>query len=81
MLTQIDDDEDLEPWVNMVTHSNVITCIEVFVDEVLDLKFRLTEMTNGGTLVSLIESKKLNLSYEVPRSYRMFIYDVIIQIV
>jgi hypothetical protein len=77
-LNQIPNDEELDAWEHMVSHSNVVTCIEIFTDPELDMKFSLTEVTNGGSLWALIEAKRLDLSRDVPISYRKFVYDVMI---
>ena len=39
LLNRIDDDEDLEPWLNMHTHSNIVTAYDDFVDEVTGYRF------------------------------------------
>jgi hypothetical protein len=41
----------------------------------------MTDTHNGGTLYSFIEKMKLDLSAYVSRSYREFVYDVVIQLV
>ncbi len=39
LLNLIADDEQLEPWLNMHTHSNIVTAYDDFVDEVTGLRF------------------------------------------
>lgn len=46
----IADDEDLEPWLDMHNHTNIVTAFDDFVDEFTGRRFQMVEYTNGGTL-------------------------------
>lgn len=74
----IADDEDLEPWLNMHTHTNIVSAYDDFVDEETGYRFQMVECNNGGSLYSHVEKLRLNLAQEVPISYIKFIYDVVI---
>ena len=39
VLDRIADDEDLEPWLNMHTHSNMVTAYDDFVEDATGLRF------------------------------------------
>jgi len=50
VVSQIDEEEELESWLNMHTHTNIVTAYDVFVDEFTGKKFQMVEQTNGGSL-------------------------------
>lgn len=54
ILRQIWELEDLTVWINMVAHSNIVTCVEQFKDSNTALHFQLVETNNGGNMYSKI---------------------------
>ena len=78
IVKQVDNRENLGKWVDLQTHSNIVTCFDCFTEKNETLKFALTEKTNGGTMYDYIASLGLDLALGVPNSYRELIYDVII---
>jgi len=75
MLKQIQDNEDVSKWIELQTHTNIVTAFDQFVDPESGLKFVMTEMTNGGNMYQYVEKLKLDLAMDVPRSYLELIYD------
>jgi hypothetical protein len=80
LLKQIADNEDLERWIELTAHSNIVTCFEAFRDSETGLRFQMTEMHNGGTMYEYIRKLNLNLNLDVSRRYRELVFDVAIQI-
>lgn len=39
ILKKIDNEEELEPWLNMQTHMNIVSLYDVFEDEFTGCKF------------------------------------------
>jgi hypothetical protein len=39
ILDRIADEEDLEPWLNMITHSNIVTLYDDFIDDFTGFRF------------------------------------------
>lgn len=90
VMRQIHEEEDLEVWINMVAHSNIVTCVDQFKDMNTALRFQLVETNNGGNMYSKIQSlidgkyqgvEKLNLNEWVPVEYIEMVYDCTIQLV
>ena len=80
LLKQIPETESIEKWIDLQTHSNLVTAFDSFVEPESGFKFEMTELNNGGNMYAYIESLKLDLAMEVPRSYLELIYDVGIQL-
>ena len=79
-LKEIPDNEDVSNWINVQTHTNIVTAFDQFVDAESGHKFVMSEMTNGGNMYQYIESLQLDLAMDVPRSYLELVYDVGIQL-
>lgn len=86
LLRQIHELENIEKWIDMVAHSNIVTAVDQFRDFDTSLNFQLVEMNNGGNMYakiqSLIDGKdgldKLNLNEWVPLEYIELVYDATI---
>ena len=79
-MRQITDEEDITKWIDIQTHSNIVTAFDSFREELSGAHFSMTENNNGGNIFSHIKSLNLNLAIDVPRSYIEMIYDVAIQL-
>ncbi len=80
MIKQISDNEDIDRWIDMNAHSNIVTCFEAFRDEETGLRFQMTELHNEGTMYDYIQKLGPNLNLDVSRNYRELVFDVAIQI-
>ena len=67
-------------WIELQTHSNIITCFDSFMETVSGSKFSLVEINNGGNIFNHIKSLNLDLAIDVPKNYIEKIYDVAIQL-
>ena len=47
---KIGDDEDIENWINLQTHSNVVTAFDSFIDEMSGCQFSMVEINNHGSI-------------------------------
>ena len=74
----VDHSEDIQKWVDLQAHSNVITAFDIFIETVSASKFTMVEHNNGGNIFSHIKSLNLDLAIDVPKSYIEKIYDVAI---
>ena len=80
VVRKIADDEDLKNWINLQTHSNIVTAFDSFIDEMSGCQFSMTEINNNGSIFQYIKSLELDLAIDVPRSYLETLYDVAIQL-
>lgn len=80
LIKQIHDDEDINRWIDMHAHSNIVTAFESFRDKETGFRFQMTEMYNGGNMFDYIRSLNLDLSLDVTRKYREHVFDVAIQV-
>lgn len=74
------DNENIDKWIDMNAHSNIVTCFDCFKDQETGYHFSMTELHNGGTMFDYIRSLRLDLSLDVTRKYRELVYDVAIQV-
>jgi hypothetical protein len=54
LLRQIHELENIEKWIDMVAHSNIVTAVDQFRDADTCINFQLVEMNNGGNMYSKI---------------------------
>ena len=80
IVRKVSDEEDITNWVNLQTHSNIITAFDSFIDEMSGHQFSMVEVNNGGRIYDHIKSLQLDLAIDVPRSYLETLYDVAIQL-
>ena len=78
IVRKISDEEDLTNWINLQTHSNIVTAFDSFIDEMSGCKFSMSEINNHGRIFDYIKSLDLDLAIDVPRSYLETLYDVTI---
>jgi len=71
-------DENIQRWIDLPTHTNVVTAFDQFHHD--SKTFQLTELGHGGNVYQYIESLNLNLAITVPQHYMELIYDCIIQL-
>ncbi len=74
----ITNDENLQSWVDLPSHTNIVTCLDSFFHD--GKQFQLTEFTNEGYMYQYIQSLRLDLALQVPMQYMETIYDCIIQL-
>lgn len=74
------ENENIDKWIDMNAHSNIVTCFDCFKDQETGYHFSMTELHNGGTMFDYIRSLRLDLSLDVTRKYRELVYDVAIQV-
>ena len=80
IVRKVSDEEDIKNWVNLQTHSNIITAFDSFTDEMSGHQFSMVEVNNAGRIYDHIKSLQLDLAIDVPRSYLETLYDVAIQL-
>ena len=80
IIKSVPDSEDVTKWIELQTHSNIITAFDSFIETVSGAKFTMVESHNGGNIFNHIKSLNLDLAIDVPRSYIEKIYDVSIQL-
>lgn len=80
MARKIADDEDINDWVNLQQHSNIVTAFDKFFEEKTGWWYAMVELTNAGNMYQYIASLNLNLGIDVSKEYRERIYDVAIQL-
>ena len=75
-------DENLDKWIRLTPHTNVINCFHTFDHQEGDKVFRfsLAEMTKQGDMYKYVDSLNLNLGIRIPNSYIETIYDCMIQL-
>jgi hypothetical protein len=78
MARKINPNEDISKWIDLQTHSNIVTAFDTFFEETTNSTYSMIELTNAGNMYQYIKSLKLDLAIEVPKSYRERIYDVAI---
>lgn len=78
MARKIHPNEDISKWIDLQTHSNIVTAFDTFFEETTNSTYSMIELTNAGNMYQYIKSLKLDLAIEVPKSYRERIYDVAI---
>ena len=54
MIKQIGANEDINKWIDMNAHSNIVTAFESFVDKETGFHFQMTELPNGGNMFEYI---------------------------
>ena len=79
-MRKVSEEEDIKNWVNLQTHSNIVTAFDSFIDEMSGHQFSMVEVNNGGRIYDHIKSLELDLAIDVPRSYLETLYDVAIQL-
>ena len=77
-MRSVSDEEDISKWIDLQTHSNIMTAFDSFRDEGTETSFSMVENNNGGNIFSHIKRLNLNLAIDVPRTYIEMIYDVAI---
>ena len=80
LIKQIPENETLDKWIDMQTHSNIVNAFDSFIEPETKMRFSMVENTTNGNMYHHIESLKLDLAMEVPRPYLELIYDVGIQL-
>ena len=80
MARKIVQDEDISNWIDIQTHSNIVTAFDTFFEETTNSMYSMIELTNAGNMYQYIASLKLDLAIDVPKAYRERIYDVAIQL-
>ena len=49
-LKKIPEFEDISKWIDMQTHSNLVTAFDSFTDPESGFTFQMVELTNGGNM-------------------------------
>ena len=80
IIRQIPDEENISKWIDLQTHSNIVTAFDSFTEDISGANFSMVENNNGGNIFSHIKKLNLNLAIDVPRAYIEMIYDVAIQL-
>ena len=80
IVRKVSDEEDITNWINLQTHSNIVTAFDSFIDEMSGCQFLMVEINNHGRIFDYIKSLELDLAIDVPRSYLETLYDVTIQL-
>ena len=80
IVRKVSDEEDITNWINLQTHSNIVTAFDSFIDEMSGCQFSMVEINNHGRIFDYIKSLELDLAIDVPRSYLETLYDVTIQL-
>ena len=80
VLKLIANDENIDKWIRLTPHTNVINCFHTFYHNEGDKVFRfsLAEMTKQGDMYRYISSLNLNLGINIPLHYMETIYDCMI---
>ena len=78
MIRQVAANEDIGKWIDMPSHSNIVIAFDQFVDRETGLHFQMTELHNGGDVYDYIAGMDIDLSLDVSRNYREFVFDVAI---
>ena len=83
--------EDIQKWIDLVAHSNIVTAVDSFRDIDRSVRFQLVEHNNGGNMYAKLQSlydnkdnclkERLNLNEWIPLEYIEMVYDATIQIV
>ena len=55
VIRQIPDDEDITRWIDTQTHTNIITAIDSFRDEMSGCHFSIVESNNAGNIFNFIK--------------------------
>ena len=50
MARKIAEDENIEKWIDLQTHSNIVTAFDSFVEENSGAHYAMCELTNGGNM-------------------------------
>lgn len=78
MARKIEPDENISDWVNLQTHSNIVTAFDTFFEESTQSRYAMVELTNKGNMYQFIADMNLNLAIDVKREYRELVFDVAI---
>lgn len=79
VVQKIGQEENIEQWVDLQAHSNIVTAFDQFTDDMMENRYSMCEHAQGGSMFGHIKSLNLNLSIDVPKSYIEKIYDIAIQ--
>ena len=50
MARKIAADENLQDWIDLQTHSNIVTAFDTFYEETTNSKYAMVELTNSGNM-------------------------------
>ena len=57
ILREINEKEDIEDWISLVSHSNIVTAIDQFFDDEISFKhFQIVEKNNAGNMYGKIQT-------------------------
>ena len=80
VIRSIPDGEDISKWIELQTHSNIVTAFHSFIETVSGCHFSMVENNNDSNIFNHIKGLDLDLAIDVPKSYIEKIYDVAIQL-